>query len=102
VAEKTVYHGLGDRPVTEVMHTAVMQATPETPLTTVMDHMVGGDRRFVPVFEDDQLVGVVTRTDLLRHLHGSSRDGETLYDLERLRLNQSSGIWLATQKASAC
>ncbi|SJZ57477.1 tRNA nucleotidyltransferase (CCA-adding enzyme) [Trichlorobacter thiogenes] len=84
VAEKTVYHGLGDRPVTEVMHTAVMHATPDTPLTTVMDHMVGGDRRFVPVFDGDQLVGVVTRTDLLRHLHGSSRDGETLYDLERL------------------
>jgi len=84
VAEKTVYHGLGARPVTEVMHTAVMHATPETPLTTVMDHMVGGDRRFVPVFEEDHLVGVVTRTDLLRHLHGSSRDGETLYDLERL------------------
>lgn len=84
VAEKTVYHGLGDRPVTEVMHTSVMRATPDTPLTTVMDHMVGGDRRFVPVFEGDHLVGVVTRTDLLRHLHGSSRDGETLYDLERL------------------
>lgn len=84
VAEKTVYHGLGDRPVTEVMHTAVMHATPDTPLTTVMDHMVGGDRRFVPVFEGEKLVGVVTRTDLLRHLHGSSRGGETLYDLERL------------------
>lgn len=84
VAEKTVYHGLGARPVTEVMHTVVMRATPDTPLTTVMDYMVGGDRRFVPVFEEDHLVGVVTRTDLLRHLHGSSRDGETLYDLERL------------------
>lgn len=84
VAEKTVYHGLGDRPVTEVMHTAVMRATPETPLATVMDHMVGGDRRFVPVFDAEKLVGVVTRTDLLRHLHGASQDGESLYDLERL------------------
>jgi len=84
VAEKTVYHGLGDRPVTEVMHTSIMRASPDTSLNAVMDYMVGGDRRFVPVFEAEQLVGVVTRTDLLRHLHGSVVDGETLYDLERL------------------
>jgi tRNA nucleotidyltransferase (CCA-adding enzyme) len=84
VAEKTVYHGLGDRPVTEVMHTAFMEAAPDTLLDAVMDHMIGGDRRFVPVFEDEKLVGVVTRTDLLRHLHGSSIHGEALYDLERL------------------
>ncbi len=84
VAEKGVYHGLGDRPGTEMMHTSVMRATPDTPISLVMDYMVGGDRRFVPVFESENLVGVVTRTDLLRHLHGDSLKGETLYDLERL------------------
>ena len=84
VAEKAVYHGLGERPVTELMHTAVLRVAPDTPVSAVMEHMVGGDRRFVPVFNQEQLVGVVTRTDLLRHLHGTSRDGQTLYDLERL------------------
>lgn len=85
VAEKGVYHGLGGRPVTELMHTALLRATPETPLGEIMEHMVGGDRRFVPVFEQERLVGVVTRTDLLRHLHGAATEGaETLYDLERL------------------
>ncbi len=84
VAEKAVYHGLGDRPVTELMHTSVLRATPETPISAVMEYMVGGDRRFVPVFRHGALTGVVTRTDLLRHLHGSSADGETLYDLDRL------------------
>lgn len=84
VAEKTVYHGLGYMPVTEVMQTGVMRARPDTPLTEVTEYMVGGDRRFVPVYEDERLVGVVTRTDLLRHLHGGNRQSETLYDLERL------------------
>jgi tRNA nucleotidyltransferase (CCA-adding enzyme) len=84
LAEKTVYHGLGHRPVTEVMHTAILRAAPETPLSALMDHMVGGDRRFVPVFKQERLVGVVTRTDLLRHLHGSSGEVDTLYDLEQL------------------
>ncbi len=84
VAEKAVYHGLGERPVTELMHTGIMRSAPDTPLTDVMDYMTGADRRFVPVFENSQLVGVVTRTDMMRHLHGSSSDGSTLYDLERL------------------
>ncbi|NJD39570.1 MAG: CBS domain-containing protein [Geobacter sp.] len=84
VAEKAVYHGLGDRPVTELMHTSVLRATPETPISAVMEYMVGGDRRFVPVFRQGVLTGVVTRTDLLRHLHGSNTGGETLYDLDRL------------------
>lgn len=84
VAEKAVYHGLGDRPVTELMHTSVLRVSPDTPLSAVMEHMVGGDRRFVPVFSNGELTGVVTRTDLLRHLHGSSGGGEALYDLERL------------------
>ncbi len=84
VAEKALYHGLGERPVTEMMHTAVLRATPEMPLTALMEHMVGGDRRFVPVFRDEQLVGVVTRTDLLRHLQGNEREAIQLYDLERL------------------
>ncbi len=84
LAEKTVYHGLGERPVTEMMHTAFLRATPETPLNALMDYMVGGDRRFVPVFDQDRLVGVVTRTDLLRYLHGSSNEAEPLYDLGQL------------------
>lgn len=84
VAEKALYHGLEMRPVTEVMHTTIMRAEPDMPLNTLMDHMVGGDRRFVPVFDHEQLVGVVTRTDLLRHLQGNNRDAQPLYDLEHL------------------
>jgi tRNA nucleotidyltransferase (CCA-adding enzyme) len=85
VAEKSVYHGLGDAPVVDVMHTDVLHATPSTPISAIMDHMVGGDRRFVPVFEQEALVGVVTRTDLLRHLHGTNAAArDVLYDLETL------------------
>lgn len=84
VAEKTVYHGLGDRPVTEFMNTGVMRGSPDLPLSDIMEYMAGGDRRFLPVFEGEQLVGVVTRTDLLRHLQGPSESSEMLYDVESL------------------
>lgn len=76
VAEKAVFHGLGTRPVTEVMHTEVFQADPAMPLHHLTAYMVGGDRRFIPVFHGGRLVGVVTRTDLLRHMQ-TSLHGET-------------------------
>lgn len=84
VAEKAVYHGLGTRPVAEFMHTGIQRVNPDTPISAVMEHMIGGDRRFVPVFRQNMLVGVVTRTDLLRYLHGTTSDADPLYDLERL------------------
>jgi tRNA nucleotidyltransferase (CCA-adding enzyme) len=48
---------------------------------------VGGNRRFVPVFEGDTLAGAVTRTDLLRHMYGGRREHpEAFYDVDNLEL----------------
>lgn len=85
VAEKAAYHGLGETPVTDLMHSVFPQAVEDTPLDSLIEQMVGGDSRFVPVFRQGELVGVVTRTDLLRHLHGAeARKTDTLYDLDSL------------------
>jgi len=84
--EKALYHGLGPSPVTDFMHTEYLRAAPDTPLTDIQEYMIGGNRRFVPVFDGQQLAGAVTRTDLLRHIYGG-RPGqsESLYDLESLQ-----------------
>lgn len=85
VAEKSVYHGLSSTPVTDLMHTVFPRAVEETPLDGLIEQMVSGDNRFVPVFRKGELVGVVTRTDLLRHLHGTGiYKQESLYDLDAL------------------
>ncbi|MDY0301979.1 MAG: CBS domain-containing protein, partial [Trichlorobacter sp.] len=85
VAEKSVYHGLASTPVTDLMHTVFPQAVEDTPLDSLIEQMVSGDNRFVPVFRKGELVGVVTRTDLLRHLHGANaHKNESLYDLDSL------------------
>ncbi|HWI40486.1 MAG TPA: CBS domain-containing protein, partial [Verrucomicrobiae bacterium] len=80
--EKALYHGLGDLPVSEYMSTDFMKAAPDTPIAEVQEYIVGHDRRFVPVFEDGELAGAITRTDLLRYMYGGlrSRD-ERAYDL---------------------
>jgi tRNA nucleotidyltransferase (CCA-adding enzyme) len=77
--EKALYHNLGQVPVSDYMHSEFFCASPDTPISEIQSYMVGGDARLVPVLTEGVLVGVVTRTDLLRYSLGS----EALYDLAR-------------------
>ena len=77
--EKALYHNLGQVPVADYMHSEFLTASPDTPISEIQAYMVGEDARLVPVIADGLLVGVVTRTDLLRYSLG----GEALYDLAR-------------------
>jgi tRNA nucleotidyltransferase (CCA-adding enzyme) len=79
IVEKALYHNLGTVPVADYMHSEFLAATPDTPISEIQAWMVGGDARLVPVIADGTLVGVVSRTDLLRYSLG----GEALYDLAR-------------------
>ncbi len=83
--EKALYHDLGASAVDDFMHSEFMRAAPATLLSDIQEYMVEGNRRFVPVFEGEQLTGAVTRTDLLRHMYGGRRgQPEALYDVEAL------------------
>lgn len=95
--EKSLYHDLGNAPVSDFMHTEFLRAAPDTPISDIQGYMVEGNRRFVPVFAADRLVGAVTRTDLLRHVYGGRRgQTEALYDVENLEpvphSNSISGV----------
>ncbi|ABA88546.1 adenosine-specific tRNA nucleotidyltransferase [Syntrophotalea carbinolica DSM 2380] len=69
VVEKAAHHLLEDIPVSEYMSSDFSSVTPDTALQTLQELIVGRHQRFVPVVEDDgQLVGALTRTDLLHHL----------------------------------
>jgi tRNA nucleotidyltransferase (CCA-adding enzyme) len=82
VLEKALFHGLGAVRVSDYMHTEFMRAAPDTPLSEIHDYFATRDRRLVPVFRDDDLVGVVTRTDLLRFMaSGQAGRGEQSSDL---------------------
>ncbi|WP_298435334.1 A-adding tRNA nucleotidyltransferase [Geobacter sp.] len=84
IVEKALYHGLGDLPVSEYMHTEYLRAEPSTPIAALQEYIVVQHRRLVPVFEKERLVGVITRTDLLRYMYaGVQRSAEAVYDLAR-------------------
>jgi CBS domain-containing protein len=54
--------------VGEVMSTAVVAAAPEDDVAVVVKRMLGHDVRSLPVVDDETLVGIVSRRDILRTL----------------------------------
>ncbi|MDX2100678.1 MAG: CBS domain-containing protein [Leptolyngbyaceae cyanobacterium bins.59] len=62
-------HRFGHAPVRGYMTTQLRTITPETPLPEIESLMVVYDIGRLPVLDQGQLVGIVTRTDVLRQLH---------------------------------
>ncbi len=69
VVEKAVYHGLGEERAGEYMNADFETATPETEIERVQEIIIGKNQRLVPVVRGEELVGVITRTGLLRFLY---------------------------------
>jgi len=67
--QQALFHGLGDTPVEAFMRTDQFAAAPETPFREIEQQMIERNQRFVPVLEGSRVIGVITRTDLLRVLH---------------------------------
>lgn len=67
--QKALFHGFAESPVQTFLQTDQYTAAPETPFREIEARMIERNQRFVPILEADRVVGVVTRTDLLRTLH---------------------------------
>lgn len=68
VIEKTIYHKLGNVLVNEYMTTEIATIAPDADILEVQEKIIGHKQRILPVVDKDQLVGVITRTDLLNVL----------------------------------
>jgi tRNA nucleotidyltransferase (CCA-adding enzyme) len=72
--DRALRHGLESRPVSQIMRSPVVTATPDTPLAElealVQERGVGR----IPVVEGGDLLGIVTRTDLLAARHPERSD----------------------------
>jgi tRNA nucleotidyltransferase (CCA-adding enzyme) len=73
VADKAAHHGLSEVAVSEYMSGEFASASPTTPIETLQELIVDRNQRLVPVFGEGELVGVITRTDLLRHMVSGAR-----------------------------
>ena len=64
--DKAIGHGLSHAPVKSVMSSSVVTCSPETPLAELHRLLASTDVGRVPVVREGEVIGVVTRSDLLR------------------------------------
>ena len=69
-ASRAGAHGLGNEQVDEYMQRRVHTLPPQASLQDLTDVIVGARQRLTPIVEDDQVIGVVTRTDLINFFAG--------------------------------
>jgi len=70
---KAKQHGLGKELVSKYMSDQVVRVKLDTPLTEIQELMIDYDiGRIVVVNQEDKLVGIITRTDLIRNLYGEN------------------------------
>jgi CBS domain-containing protein len=66
VRDYNLYHRVADLPIGEIMTREVVKVAPDTSIMEVarlmLEHKISG----VPVVENDQVVGVITESDLFR------------------------------------
>ena len=67
--QKALFHRLGKQAVRAIMQTDVYTAQSDTPFHNIELMMIERNQRFVPVMREATVIGVITRTDLLRTLH---------------------------------
>ena len=62
-------HGLGGAKVKDYMIRDIKQVSPDAPIWEIRTLIIDGNQRLLPVVDDMQTVGVITRTDLMMVLH---------------------------------
>jgi tRNA nucleotidyltransferase (CCA-adding enzyme) len=93
-----LHHGFSHAPVKGYMATNLKTITPDTPLADIEHLMVTYDIGRLPVLHQGALMGIVTRTDLLRHLHQgqpSSLAQPALGPPTAIALQQALGVGLS-------
>jgi tRNA nucleotidyltransferase (CCA-adding enzyme) len=80
VVEKAIFHGLKNLPVREYMNTEVASVDPEASLFQIQEFIIEHKQRILPVVREGEVLGVITRTDLLNILMTSPPMQEYLYD----------------------
>jgi tRNA nucleotidyltransferase (CCA-adding enzyme) len=74
IIEKGLHHKLDEVPVREYMTTELNTVRREANLFEIQEKIIGDKQRLLPVVEDGEVLGVITRTDLLRVLVGDSEE----------------------------
>ncbi|MEG6616281.1 CBS domain-containing protein [Peptococcaceae bacterium 1198_IL3148] len=67
--EKAMHHGLGHAPVKAYMNVNVHTINADVPLSQAQEMMIEFDIGRLPVVDDNRVVGIISRSDILHTLH---------------------------------
>jgi tRNA nucleotidyltransferase (CCA-adding enzyme) len=84
-----IKHGLTNEPVSLLMQIEMETVTPNTSFRVAENIMLSSSQKLLPVEEAEKLIGVVTRTDLLRLMHEESSQRSTYEEGAKTRLGLS-------------
>ncbi|MGC9360054.1 MAG: CBS domain-containing protein [Anaerolineae bacterium] len=73
--DRALHHELDDLPVSNILHTGPVFVEPDSPVDDVQEIMIQHNLGQVPVVEDGRFVGIVTRTDIIKHYGPTRRNG---------------------------
>lgn len=65
-ADRAIDHGMGELPVQRFMRAGQVTVTPDDAIATLRKRMIDSNWGQIPVVENGQIVGIVTRTDLIK------------------------------------
>ncbi|MCF8093041.1 MAG: CBS domain-containing protein [Desulfotignum sp.] len=68
VVEKILFHKLKDRPVEEYMNSEATSVTSDADILEIEYKIIEEKQRIIPVIDNKEIKGVITRTDLLNYL----------------------------------
>ncbi|RUT09101.1 poly(A) polymerase [Dulcicalothrix desertica PCC 7102] len=85
-----LHHGFSHAPVKGYMTTNIKTITPDTTMLQIEELMVKYDIGRLPVMDNGELVGIVTRTDILRELHESAESKVLSAESKKLRTQHSA------------
>lgn len=71
------YDEIMEQPAWSVMTTEPVTVSPELPLTRLLELLVDLQAKSLPVVQEERLVGIVSREDVLRALHRATGKGRT-------------------------
>jgi tRNA nucleotidyltransferase (CCA-adding enzyme) len=77
VIEKALYHKLENVPVKEYMTTELATVGPEADLSEIQEKIIENKQRILPVLDNANIAGVITRTDLLNVLVRQAKKDKT-------------------------
>ena len=100
--DRALVHNIRDAPIADVMEAGEVTVSPDDSLELLQRRMVDHGWGQVPVVEAGNIVGIVTRTDLIKHSAEKGRDGQrNVAELLQAALPEAHLALLQTISAAA-